>query len=241
MSESIVRRVSTSEAVVEYILTRIHQGQLGPRDWLPGERQLQEQLQIGRLSLREGLARLSALGIIRVDHGKGAQIQPQVSQKALGQVMVPFFADRDPKALADLLDAKGLIEGELAARTAERRSDEDIRGLATILDQPGEALTDDHALVKLLRTFHSDIARIADNSFLVVTLDAIVQQLRPFLLYFVRAHQDPQTVINRQRSMLEAIIEADPARARQCAHRSADVYKSSLSDFQQSRAGQGDP
>ena len=64
-----IQPMSKAEAIVQHLVGRIRAGEFGPGDRLPSERHLQRELGVGRLSLREGLARLSALGIIRVDHG----------------------------------------------------------------------------------------------------------------------------------------------------------------------------
>lgn len=216
---------------MEHLLARIRAGEFGPGDWLPSERLLQEELGVGRLSLREALARLSALGIIRVDHGKGARIQQHIDKNAVINALVPSFPERNPKTLQDLVEARALIEGELAAKAARQHTQEDIERLKRILDEPGEALTNDRALAELDYSFHSEVARIADNAFLTVMMEALSNHIRSFLLHYVRAYRDPASVIDRHRPVLEAIIKGDPTRARDCARKHIDVCKSTLEAF----------
>ena len=226
-----IRRISAPEAIVEHLLGRIRSGEFGPGDWLPSERLLQEQLGVGRLSLREALARLSALGIIRVDHGKGACIQTRIDKDVLINALVPSFPARNPKTLQDLVEARALIEGELAAKAALHHTEDDIKRLGRILDEPGQAMMDDRALAELDYAFHREIARIADNEFLTVMMEALSDHIRSFLLNYVRAYRDPTSVIDRHRPLLQAIVDGDPDCARDTAQRHIDVCKSSLDAY----------
>jgi len=226
-----IRRTSAPEAIVEHLLGRIRGGEFGPGDWLPSERLLQEQLGVGRLSLREALARLSALGIIRVDHGKGACIQTKIDKDVLINALVPSFPARNPKTLQDLVEARALIEGELAAKAALYHTDADIDKLRHILDEPGEAMVNDKALAELDYSFHREIARIADNEFLTVMMEALSDHIRTFLLNYVRAYRDPVSVIDRHRPLLEAIISGDADLARDRARKHIDVCRSSLDAY----------
>jgi len=215
-----VRRVSTAEAVAQHLIEQIRVGTFGPGDALPSERELQDKLGVGRLSLREGLARLSALGIIQVDHGKGATVQQAVSSSALGQVLLPLFPERDSKVLEDLLRTRSLIDGELACQAALKRTDKDLAALEELLDSPGQAMEDDAALAELDFSFHREIARIGDNAFLSAMVDALAGPIRSFLTCYVKVHGDRESVIERHRPILNAVRDgnADQARQAACAH-----------------------
>ncbi len=226
-----VRRVSTAEAVAKHLMQRIRAGEFGPGDAFPSERDLQEQLGVGRLSVREGLARLSALGIIRVDHGKGARVRGGVDVEALGQVLVPLFPHRRAKAFQDLLQARRLLDSELAAQAALNRSWEDIRKLGDLLDHPGEALFDDGALAELDFAFHREVARMGDNAYLAVVHDALAEPIREYLLSYVRVHGNRQEVIDRHRPILDAIHAGDPDAARRAAVDHLEACKASIDRF----------
>ena len=57
--------------VVEQLREAIYSGRVRPGQRLPGERQLSEELGVGRPTLREALRSLEAVGIIDVRPGKG--------------------------------------------------------------------------------------------------------------------------------------------------------------------------
>lgn len=216
---------------MEHILERIRAGEFLPGDRLPSERELQKEIGVGRLSLREALARLSALGVIRVDHGRGSYVQKGLDSAILGTAMLPLFPTRSAKTLQDLVEARSLIEGELAARAAERRTDDDIEALKEHLERPGTALEDDGALAEFDFAFHREIARIADNDFLSVMLEALSEHVRSFLQDFARAQADRKNAVERHRPILEAIIDSDCERAREAARTHIDACKSSLQAY----------
>ena len=57
-------KVSASEVIFQYFKQKIKSGELQPGDPLPSERNLQKLLCVSRFSLREGLARLNAIGMM---------------------------------------------------------------------------------------------------------------------------------------------------------------------------------
>jgi DNA-binding FadR family transcriptional regulator len=227
----MVRRTSTAEAIVEHLLERIRGGDIGPGDRLPSERDLQAQLGVGRVSLREALARLSALGIIRVDHGKGAFLQEGISTKAVANTLVPLFPERNAKNFYDLVDARSLIEGEMAARAAHLRTDADIERLREIIAEIRAGAEGAEALAELDFSFHRELARIADSEFLRVMLDALAEQIRTYLVRYVRARPDPKSLAKRHQPILRAIADRDAERARKSVRKHIDVSKSSLQAY----------
>ncbi|MFC4235068.1 FadR/GntR family transcriptional regulator [Thalassospira xianhensis] len=65
---------TTPERAARAIRNLIKSNDLGPGDSLPAQRELATTLGISRASLREALATLEAMGLIRVQAGKGAYV-----------------------------------------------------------------------------------------------------------------------------------------------------------------------
>ena len=101
---SKIKKVSVVDATVNYIKKQIGDGALKPGDQLPSERMLQEELGVSRFTLREALARLSALGILEVAHGKGAFIAKEMSPSSLEDVFLPLFANQSTKNIIDFFE-----------------------------------------------------------------------------------------------------------------------------------------
>ncbi len=227
-----IRRISTAEAIVQHLLERIRGGEFCPGQMLPSERQLQSQLGVGRLSLREALARLSALGIIRVDHGKGACVQEQISRKALAQTLIPSFPDTDAKTLRDLVSARSLIEGELSAQVAIHRTDEDLERLRAVLLHGKNGPQDPAALAELDYSFHREIASVADNEFLTAVVGALADHTRSFLLHWYgHPKRNLSSVVKRHRPILKAIEDGNAKAARELSCKHIDASKTNLDAY----------
>ena len=226
-----IRPMSKAQAIVQHLVGLIRNGEYGPGDRLPSERLLQEELGVGRLSLREGLARLSALGIVRIEHGKGAFVQAKASSHSLAHAMTPCFSERDQKSMEDLVHTRGLIEGELSGLAAQCRQEGDIQKLEAILENPDITLMDEKELADVDLAFHLEIARVANNSFLEVMLTAIRTHIHGYLVHYVRAVNDPLLVVNRHWPILQAIIDQDLDQARQLARANVKECKSKLEAY----------
>lgn len=208
-------RVSTTQAIVEHLKDRIQAGEFAPGSLLPSERELQEQLGVSRLAVRESLARLSALGIIRVAHGKGAFVSTEIDTNAIRDALSPLLPRNDFSRLRELLHARALIEGDQAAEAARKRTDEDIRRLEEILRPSPEVLADPEAYGDLDFRFHQQVARIAGNVFLTAMWEALASHIRVFLCEFARDPEVRESALERHRPILEAIAASRPGKARE--------------------------
>ena len=98
-----IKKISTVNATANFLKKQIEEGALKPGEQLPSERTLQEILGVSRFTLREALAGLSALGIIKIAHGKGAFIAKEMSPSSLEDVFLPLFANQSIKNMIAFL------------------------------------------------------------------------------------------------------------------------------------------
>lgn len=64
-------RTLVTQTVLQRIQAMLRSGELAPGQPLPSQRQLAEDLQVSRASLREALSVLGTLGLIRIEQGRG--------------------------------------------------------------------------------------------------------------------------------------------------------------------------
>lgn len=211
---SLLQKTSAVEAVVKLLIDRIHSGEYRAGQKLPSERLLQEEIGVGRLTLREALSRLNAMGIITTAHGRGTFVEDDIKSQTFRDFLVPYFALNDPKRLRDLVVARGMLESEIAGLVAEQRSEADLADLNEIVEcdfSQGISL-EEIAQQDLL--FHRRMAEIIDNGFLAKMHEALIDNIRLFLREYVKSKANPNEVMQPHIPILKAIKEQDAEAAR---------------------------
>lgn len=221
-----VKKVTAVQAVVESLKERIRNGEFGPRARLPSETVLLEEYEVSRLTLREAIARLAALGIIRVRHGKGAYVSDTISISALDDVLTPLFPQYDASRMNELVEARTLIESEIAGKIAESRTDEQIEYLNHQLDCSSEILNDPDLFAEQDYNFHFALVRLSENQFFIAMYQALYSQIRTFLTQYAKSIEDRKAAMEKHRPILEAIADQNVERARGLAREHAGMCAS---------------
>jgi len=208
---------TTVEQVVGTLTERIHSGVYRPGSRLPGERSLQQEFGVGRLALREALNRLNGLGILETSQGKGTFVQDGLQSRTLKDILIPQFALHDSARLRELVEARAMIESEIAALAARQHRESDIRRLEMILDQEVDKSTSHELVAYLDLQFHQELALMVDNHFLALMHEALTAHIRTFLNAFVKNKDNPAEVLAAHRPILEAVRRGDAEDARSLA------------------------
>lgn len=207
-----------SQQLVRNLIQQIRADGLNVGDRLPSIRQLATRLGVGANAVRDAMMQAQTMGLVKVRPRSGAFVQsltyaPLVD--ALSNTLEASLLQTDHN-LFHLLEARQLVEVELASLAAHRRRLEDLLPVREALDAMAAAAQADrsHEFVEADVRFHLAIARIAGNSVLVTTLEAMLGLLRPYL---VRLPWTPERRLRTDRSHAEiywALVEGDSDRAR---------------------------
>ncbi|MFE0266550.1 FadR/GntR family transcriptional regulator [Nocardiopsis alba] len=215
-------RTPVAQRTVEQIKAMISEGEVGPEQRLPTERDLSARLGVSRGSVREAIRTLTTLGVLEVRHGAGVYVtalRPKDLLEAFG-VLAEVSPDR---TLLEVLRVRRMIEPDATAIAAARATDEDLERISALLDRledadpvtsPGDSGTFDLG-------FHREIVACAGNA----TLSAVHAGLSsPTLNERVWAGHDAEGISHDlhedHRRILRALRERDPeaARATAAAH-----------------------
>lgn len=234
-----IETTSRVDAVVNILTERIHDGFYPPGTKLPSERKLQEEFGVGRLALREALSRMNAVGIIETSHGRGTFVQDDVKIATLKNVLIPYFALNDSGRLKDFVEARGMIEGEIAWQAANKCSDEDIERLRAVLDYDFPPSTSHEEVAEQDLKFHRELARIVDNHFLDLMHEALTSHTRAFLERYVRSKPTYGEVMDAHKPILQAIQDGDAEKARKLARKHISFSMQVFEDFVEQEKGAG--
>ncbi|MEQ9562365.1 MAG: FadR/GntR family transcriptional regulator [Woeseiaceae bacterium] len=161
-----------SSQIVSHIRGALFSGELCPGDFLGSEADLSKQFGVSRMSVRDALRSLEAMGIVDIRMGSkgGATISEGSSDRfadALAIQLVLIGVSRD-----DVMQARVGIE-QMAARLAARNATAaDVRQLRALLDDAKRNLDDPEATSRLGEEFHMAVASASGNAVLVSQLQA---------------------------------------------------------------------
>ncbi len=175
-----LERAKTYELVVRQIKAEMFAGRLRPGDRLPGERQLSEQLQVSRPSVREAVRILEAMEIVRSRPGNGAESGLIVStqpSRALSDLLRLHVA-LSSYSMSDVLMVRMALEEQSVRRLAEHIETTDTSKVRETLDKMSEPGLDRGTFHDLDTEFHIGLAQCSDNILLADLMAALRDAVR---------------------------------------------------------------
>src|ERR1700710_1710127 len=119
----LVRTTLTASAF-EQLISYVVNGAWRPGDRIPPERELCQQLGIARTSLREALKAMELVGMLDSKVGDGTFVCPR--SEFLSRPLLWAFTGTDHNELKEIMEARTIIEENLAGLAAERASVDEI-------------------------------------------------------------------------------------------------------------------
>ncbi len=169
---STEERKTEHQKVAEEITNFLMDKDVQPGYKLPPEKALMDEFGVGRSTIRQALQFLISIGVIVSIPGRGhfvtEQYQIPIKTKKLQQHLL---AD---KAFFQLLEARELIEREIAYLAVKRATEDDIRAMEEALKSIKRADTID-GQIDAAEKVHLRIARATNNTVLV----GLMEQLLP--------------------------------------------------------------
>ena len=160
-------RVKTEKVymkIVEQVRDLIRQRRLSPGDKLPSEQILAQSFGTSRPSLREALSALEILGIIESKGGKGNFIRDDPERSLYEQELRSLTQESNR---FELLEARKVLEVEIARLAAKKGTDEDLEAIQGSLDKMKRVIDNAPKIIRLDREFHINIAKAAHNAILL--------------------------------------------------------------------------
>jgi len=195
----------------------ILEGSLVPGHRLPPERELAEMFGVSRSSLRQALKVLEIMGVISQRVGDGTYLNtaaPSILAEPL-----EFLILLDGLSFHELMEARLIVEPELAARAAARATLEDVAELQQVLAEMEENRRDHARFTAYDLLFHKTIFRIAGNRVCSLMFTVVHQSLEQ-LIDLTSQLVEPEHTLQLHRRIFVAIRrkDADEARRRMAEH-----------------------
>jgi GntR family transcriptional repressor for pyruvate dehydrogenase complex len=218
-SPSPVRRQPLTDQVLKYLEQQIATNVYPVGSRLPAEPDLMRQLGIGRSTLREAIRVLAHSGVVEVRPGDGTYVcKTSADQESLDQRL------RHARVL-EVYEVRRALELECAALAASRRDEADIARLYQALQTREAALTSTPTTIFLDAdlAFHTAVAEATKNTLFAELYRTFLAAIREALQ---ATSQIPDLISQNHHlhvSLVEAIVQQDPQRARQIAESLLDT------------------
>ena len=170
------RLPKTAELIADQLRRQIVRGDLTEGAALPSEAELLEQFNVSRPTLREAFRVLESESLITVRRGAHGGARVQVPNIDVAARYAGFVLEHRGTTLADVYEARILIEPPIIGLLAARRTEADVARLRAALAEHEAAA---HAPVVAIRThtaFHALLVELTGNQTLRV-LTGMVQQI----------------------------------------------------------------
>jgi GntR family transcriptional repressor for pyruvate dehydrogenase complex len=164
-----VTRETLSSQIRDQLLERITSGALEPGSRVPSERDLSEQFQVARTSVREAMQGLLSLGVIE-RRGNRSYVAERLPDLHFDQL------DQRKEFVRQLFETRRLLEVPIIELAAVRATDEQRDAISALADQ----FRDDLELQEfreLDHAFHALISRACANPLLVEMYGKVLTRL----------------------------------------------------------------
>ena len=142
----------------------IDERQLQPGDGLPPEAQLAKDIGISRLSLREGVKSLEAVGILEARQGEGLYVKAFTFDSIFENL--PYSFASDGKSLRHLLQVRTALEEGLVGMLANKTTPSQLQELERLTDSMFSKARTLQTFEDEDREFHRVLYSPLDNPFL---------------------------------------------------------------------------
>ncbi len=150
--------------IVDQILLLIRTGKLQVGQKLPPERILSVELGVSRPPLREAISALEILGIIESRGGKGNIITSSKVASEKTKVVRDLKRQVSP---FELLEARKLLEVEIAGLAAEKATQEDLDYIGRLVKEHGDVISDYSRASASDQEFHLALVKATKNAVLL--------------------------------------------------------------------------
>lgn len=204
---------SKSQKVYDHIEELVISGEIKPGERLPSEARLCEILDVSRVSVRAGIEKLSAIGLVSKKKGGGTYVNKPSTDNYLSVFTPTLLHNTDYLEMMEIRRALDSLSVQLCAKYITEAG---IRKLGNIVKMM-EEIDDELDFFELDKKFHLLISKYSKNRFLhnihLIIWDVLQKTLRTNYNIATTEDLTSQRVAEHQ-NIYEAIINKDEDLAR---------------------------
>jgi len=219
------------QQVADIIRKQIQSGSMPAGARLPSEKVLAQQLGVSRPTVREAMIALEIAGLVEIRSGSGSYVRHR-------DTVAPPSVDTGPGPI-ELLHARILIEGEIAAEAAQRATSEDLHAVAATLAEMESVIARGEHSRSADQAFHVSIARASGNDVLASIVGELWSGMfSPLFHQFserTRLVRRQEAALSEHRTIFAALRTRDALAARAAMRHHLMQVQAILADAELSR------
>jgi len=165
-----IKRSRLYESAVDQIRSLILADNYKPGDRLPSERELAEQLSVGRPSVREALRILGAMGLIEIRVGNGTYVR-DVTLLPYIESLISHISSRlkiREENILKLWEVRKVLEAGNVGLACSRMTPQHLAKMEGCVREMEKNLENRQAFISTGVQFHREIAEATDNEILIM-------------------------------------------------------------------------
>lgn len=208
-----MRKKSKSQKVYDYIEELVISGEFQAGERLPSEERLGEILSVSRVSVRAGIEKLSAIGLVTKKKGGGTYVNKPKSENYLSVFTPTLLHNTDYLEMMEIRRALDSLSVQLCAKNITEAGK---RKLGTIVEAMNKT-DNDSDFFDLDKKFHLLISKYSKNRFLhnihLIIWDVLQKTLRVNYNMVTQEDKAPDRLEEHEK-IYEAVINQDEDLAR---------------------------
>ncbi|MFC7623922.1 FadR/GntR family transcriptional regulator [Microlunatus sp. GCM10028923] len=214
--------LSLSEQIADGIVALIREDGLRPGDLFRSSRELAKHFEVTTPTIREALRRLEATDVVEFRHGSGTYVGRGLTRRLLAN---PHADRAGLAAVLELVDARILIEPELAAAAARSRTEADLDALRTAASN---ALVPQRGDERPALHFHVALAAATGIPLVRETVEALLQVREREQIEIRHRYDDRERDHTEHVRIMEAVQDRDPDAAARLTREHLTAIRTSL-------------
>jgi DNA-binding FadR family transcriptional regulator len=210
-----IRTDRISQAIIDQIKEAIFQKKLTVGDKLPSERQLMEQFETSRVTVREALRTLEYSGILEIRRGnQGGAFVRDPNIKFVNNFLQDMFSMGNIK-VSDLTEARMAVEPYSVKLAGERIKEGSLEQLKQNIHETKEYLKRNNPTdARLLNLeFHRVIAQASENPVLFFMIDSIMDIMEKNISSIFLSANPVESTLHFHQEIYHAIKNQHPEQA----------------------------
>ena len=234
-----VTRTTLTADICRKMVSHLIRGDWRSGERIPAERELCQKLNVGRASLREALKALEIMGMIETRLGDGTYVCKR--SEFFSRPLLWAIVSSSEAEAHELVEARRLIEVELAGMAAERITPENLKHLGEHLDLMEKSKENPLDFAQADINFHIAIGQAAHNSILMNALHLIRNLLQQWISSSLTIAGVSETALEQHKQIFMAIAKKNSAAARAAMQDHLNAMAKPLLDAQQKLSSEDSP